>query len=184
MTEKKGESSYRRFLEGDTSAVEELVLLYGDALVRFAYCYVKDSVIAEDIMEDAFASLLSRRKRFQSGENLRAYLYKITRNKCIDHLRFSKRHVALYDYENVLVSGDFSEGVTKRARNRTLYKCMNELSPQYAEVLYLIFIEGYSIEEACKLLKKSKKQVYNLLARAKTSLKQRLEQEGFSYEDV
>ena len=70
------------------------------------------------------------------------------------------------------------------ARNRTLYKCMNELSPQYAEVLYLVFIEEYSIEEACKLLKKSKKQVYNLLARAKTSLKQRLEQEGFSYEDV
>ena len=184
MTEKKGESSYRRFLEGDTSAVEELVLLYGDGLVRFAYCYVKDSVIAEDIMEDAFASLLSRRKRFQSGENLRAYLYKITRNKCIDHLRFSKRHVALYDYENVLVSGDFFEKVTERARNRTLYKCINELSPQYAEVLYLVYIEEYSIEETCKLLKKSKKQIYNLLARAKTSLKQRLEKEGFSYEDV
>lgn len=184
MTEKKGESSYRRFLEGDTSAVEELVLLYGDGLVRFAYCYVKDSVIAEDIMEDAFASLLSRRKRFQSGENLRAYLYKITRNKCIDHLRFSKRHVALYDYENVLVGGDFFEGVTERARNRTLYKCINELSPQYAEVLYLVYIEEYSIEETCKLLKKSKKQIYNLLARAKTSLKQRLEKEGFSYEDV
>ena len=183
MTEKKGESSYRRFLQGDTSAVEELVLLYGDALVRFAYCYVKDSAIAEDIMEDSFASLLCKRKRFQSGENLRAYLYKITRNKCIDHLRFAKKHVALCDYENVLVEEDFTESVTERARNRTLYRCMSDLPPQYAEVLYLAYIEGYSVEDVCKLLKKSKKQVYNLLSRAKTSLKQRLEQEGFSYED-
>ena len=93
MTERKGESSYRRFLEGDMNAVQELVEIYSDSLVRFAYCYVKDSAIAEDIMEDAFASLLAKRKRFQSGENLRAYLYKITRNKCIDYIRFRKRHL-------------------------------------------------------------------------------------------
>ena len=159
-------------------------MLYGDSLVRFAYCYVKDSAIAEDIMEDAFASLFAKRKRFSCGENLRAYLYKTTRNKCIDYLRFRKRNLALGDYENVLVGEDFTEEITERARNRTLYRCMNELPPQYAEVLYLVYIEERPIEETCKLLKKSKKQVYNLLARAKLSLKQLLKKEGFSYEDV
>ena len=183
MTERKGESSYRRFLEGDMTAVSELVEIYGDSLVRFAYCYVKDSAIAEDIMEDAFASLLVKRKRFQSGENLRAYLYKITRNKCIDYIRFRKRHLTLGDYESVLVGADLYEGVAERARNRTLYRCMNDLPPQYAEVLYLVYIEDRPIEQVCKLLKKTKKQVYNLLARAKTSLKALLIKEGISYED-
>ena len=184
MTNQKGESSYRRFLAGDMSAVLELVTLYGDALVRYAYCYVKDSAIAEDIMEDAFASLLAKRKRFSYGENLRAYLYKITRNKCIDYLRFRKKNLPLGDYESVLVGGDFTEALTERARNRTLYRCINELPPQYAEVVYLVYIEGRSIEETCALLKKSKKQVYNLLARAKTSLKELLKKEGISHEDV
>ena len=152
--------------------------------MRYAYCYVKDSAIAEDIMEDAFASLLAKRKRFSCGENLRAYLYKITRNKCIDYLRFRKKNLPLGDYESVLVGGDFTEELTERARNRTLYRCINELPPQYAEVVYLVYIEGRSIEETCALLKKSKKQVYNLLARAKTSLKELLKKEGISHEDV
>ena len=65
-----GESSYRRFLDGEERAIEELVLAYGDSLVRFAYCYVKDSAAAEDIMEDAFASFLAKRKRFKNSENL------------------------------------------------------------------------------------------------------------------
>ena len=75
------------------------------------------------------------------------------------------------------------EGVAERARNRTLYRCMNDLPPQYAEVLYLVYIEDRPIEQVCKLLKKTKKQVYNLLARAKTSLKVLLIKEGISYED-
>ena len=184
MTYEKGESSYRRFLAGDMTAIEDLVRTYGDALVRFAYCYVKDSAIAEDIMEDAFASLLAKRKLFQDGENLRAYLYKITRNKCIDYMRFRKRNLSLCDYENVLVGEDFSDGIAERARNRTLYRCMGDLPSQYAEILYLVYIEERPIKETCKLLKKSQKQVYNLLARAKTALKELLKKEGISYEDI
>jgi len=179
----KGESSYRRFLSGDMEAVTELVALYGDSLVRYAYCYVKDSVIAEDIMEDAFASLLVKRKQFFDGENLRAYLYKITRNKCVDYLRYRKRNLTLCDYEELLTAKDFTEKVAERAKARTLYKCINALPPQYAEVLYLAYIEENQIEEVCVLLKKSKKQVYNLLARAKTALKPLLEKEGIFYED-
>ena len=179
----KGESSYRRFLSGDKGAVNDLVALYGDSLVRYAYCYVKDSAIAEDIMEDAFASLLVKRKQFSDGENLRAYLYKITRNKCVDYLRYRKRNIRLGDYENLLTAKDFTEGVEARIRAQILYKCLNQLAPQYAEVLCLTYLEENDIEEVCLLLKKSKKQVYNLLARAKTALKPLLEKEGISYEN-
>ena len=180
---KKCESSYRRFLSGDTGAVADLVSIFGDALVRYAYCYVKDSAIAEDIMEDAFATLLLKRKSFSAGENLRAYLYKITKNKCLDYIRFRKRNLSLGDYENLLTARDFAEGVEERARARILYECLHELAPQYAEALCLVYIEGNDIEEVCEILKKSKKQVYNLLARAKAALKPLLEKAGISYED-
>jgi RNA polymerase sigma-70 factor (ECF subfamily) len=60
---------------------------------------------------------------------------------------------------------------------------LNQLAPQYAEVLCLTYLEENSVDEVCLLLKKSKKQVYNLLARAKTALKPLLEKEGISYEN-
>ena len=183
MTNRKGESSYRPFLK-EESTIENLVLAYGDLLVRFAYCYVKDSAVAEDIMEDAFALLLIKRKVFNSGENLKAYLYKIVRNKCIDYLRFRKRFRPLEDYENVLVGFDVSDHARMNERKQTLYLYMNKLPKQYAEVLYFVYIDDCTIEQVCSLLKKNKKQVYNLLTRAKLSLKNLFNKDGLNYEDL
>ena len=184
MSEKIGVSSYHRFLKGDATATEELMRTYSDALVRFAYCYVKSSAVAEDIMEDAFVTLLLRRRHFSDCDNLRAYLYKIVRNKCVDYLRIAKRHAALSDYENALFGADIEKDSIVRERNEKLYACMQRLPPQYEEVLYLAYFEDCGAEEIAKIVKRTKKQVYNLLARAKTALKELLEKEGISYEDV
>lgn len=184
MSESNGASSYRRFLQGDATALEELVRTYSDSLIRFAYCFVKDSAVAEDIMEDSFATLLVKRRRFSQRENFRAYLYKIVRNKCIDYLRKQKKKVSLYDVENVLSVADASKSVEDRARNETLYRCMQKLSSQYEEVLYLMYFEDCSVDELCQILKKNKKQVYNLLTRARSALKELIEKEGISYEDL
>ena len=69
-------------------------------------------------------------------------------------------------------------------RDRTLFACMRRLAPQYREVLELTYFEGFTPAECAVILKKSGKQVYNLLARAKTSLKTLLEKEGLDHEDV
>ncbi len=190
MTDLYGESSYRRVLEGDLSDVETCVVLqslikrYGDGLVRFAYCFVKNSATAEDIMEDTFATLLVKRKRFKSGENLRAYLYKITRNKCIDYLRFHRRFTSLNDLEQVLFTEDTERDILSKQRNKILYRCMQAIPAQYAQTLYLLYFENCRVEEICAILKKNKKQVYNFIARGKTALKTLLEKEGISHEDV
>ena len=50
--------------------------------------------------------------------------------------------------------------------------------------LHLVYFEGFAPAEAARILKKSAKQVYNLLSRARASLKTILTQEGHSYEDL
>lgn len=184
MTDGKGVSSYRRFLQGDTKALEELVCEYSDGLVRFACSYVKDLSIAEELMEDAFAALLSQRKRFSEKDNFSAYLYKIVRNKCLDYLRWHKRRVSLDDAERAFFVADTDEDMLRRERNKTLYGCIERLSEQYRETLILHYFENCSIDEICAITGKWKKQVYNLLARAKSALKELLIKEGISYEDV
>ncbi len=183
MTESFDERSRIRLQKGDVLALEELVAVYGDGLTRFAYCYVKDSATAEEMMEDAFAALWLKRGRLSHGQNLRAYLYKTVRNKCLDYLRWHKKRVPLSDYENTLSGSSIEEDILQNQRKQALYKGIQALPKEYGEALYLTYIAGYTVDETGAILKKTKKQVYNLLSRGKVALKKQLEKEGLFYEN-
>ncbi len=175
---------YTAYLNGDESALEQLVKLYYDGLVRFAYCFVKSAAVAEDVVADAYATLIVKRKRFFSRASFKTYLYKTVRNKCIDYLRFHKRFVPLDDLQNVLSTNDVDGAVEMNERLAFLYKCMQSLAPQYRYVLTLVYIEGFSVDEASRIMGKKAKQTYNLLARAKQTLKKLLIDKGINYEDL
>jgi len=181
---KFGESSYHRFSTEDQMALENWIRTYADSLVRFAYCYVKNSAVAEDVTADVFAALLVKRKRFESEDAFRAYLFKAVRNRSVDYLRRHQKEVPLSDVENVLSRQDAESGIAKQQRNDALYTALQMLPKQYREVLTLSYLEGFSIEEVCKIMKRTSKQVYNLLARSRIALRELLEKEGFSYEDL
>jgi RNA polymerase sigma-70 factor (ECF subfamily) len=178
-----GVSSYRLNLK-DPGVLEYWVETYSEPLVRYAYSIVRSSAAAEDAMEDAFAALLIKKHHFSSPQQLRTWLYKTTHNKAVDYLRSHKREVPLEDVENVLASADPASHVALQERNRTIYLCMQRLPQQYREVLILTYFESFSITDVCAVMRKSKKQVYNLLARAKIALKELLIQEGITHEEL
>ena len=169
---------YLQYVGGDTDALQQLVVMYSDGLVRFAYSFVASSAVAEDIMEDTFATVIANKRRFSPRATFKTYLYRIARNKCIDYIRFHKKFVPLCDLENVLVFNDVEADVEKREEKRVLYECLQRLPREYRDVLQLSYLEGFDTQEVCSIMRKSTKQVYNLLARAKQSLKILLEKEG------
>lgn len=179
-----GKSSYCRFLRGDIWALEDLIRTYSDSLVRFAYSYVKNSAVAEDVAGEAFAALFVKARKISDDEHLRAYLYKTARNKCVDYLRRHREEIPLGDVENVLSGGDVERDAALRERDRKVYACMQALPDPYREVLQLAYFDGFSPSEIGGIMRKSSKQVYNLLARAKTALKGLLEKEGITHEDL
>lgn len=179
-----GAEAYRRFLHGDRNALEELVRIYSDDLVRYVFLYVRNTALAEDIMEDTFASLIIKKKKLETP-CLRAYLYRIARNKCIDYFRSRRsKEVPLEEYENILNGDEPDNEVIKRERNQKIYTCLQQLPPQYRDVLYFSYFDGCSAEEIQKIMGKSKKQIYNLLARAKSSLKEIFIREGIGHEEL
>lgn len=86
-----GARLYNLFLSGDGGALEELVRLYSDDLVRFACLFVGNAAEAEDVMADTFAALIVKRKKFREEATFKTYLYKIARNKAMDVLRARKK---------------------------------------------------------------------------------------------
>lgn len=177
-----GASSYRRFQL--QTVLDRIVMEYSDALVRYAYSIVHNASAAEDIAAESIAILLSRRRNLQSEENLRAYLYRIANHKSIDYLRQNRNEVPLEDVENVLGGSDPAMNLLLQERNRQLYCCMQQLPQQYRQILQLAYLEEFDVKTICRILGKTTKQVYNLLSRARSSLKSLLEEEGITYEDI
>ena len=170
---------YLQYLGGNADALRQLVERYSDGLVRFAYTFVASSSVAEDIMEDTFATVIASKRRFSPRATFKTYLYKIARNKCLDYIRFHKKFVPLSDLENILTFDD-AEDAEKRERNRTLYECLQRLPREYRDVLQLTYLEGFDTQQVCSIMRKNTKQVYNLLSRAKKSLKILLEKEDIT----
>ena len=176
--------SCRRFLPGVRLTLDTFIRTYSDALVRFAYTFVHDSAAAEDIAAEAVAVFYMKAKKFPDEAHLRAYLYKIARHKAIDYLRRNKNLVPLEDLENILSTESPEEDLFRRERDLVLYRCMERLPQQYALVLQLSYLEDLPVKQVCTVMGLGSKQVYNLLSRAKTSLRNLLEKEGITREDL
>ena len=178
-----GASSYRRFPQEET-ALEQILIAYGDSLVRFAYSLVHNAAVAEDLAAESIAIYLTKPKFLREESQMRPYLYRIVHNKAMDYLRHYRHLVALEDVENVLGAGDLEQDAILQQRNQTIYRCLQYLPEQYRQVLQLAYFDGFEVKDICRILRKNAKQVYNLLQRAKVALKTLLEKEGISHEDI
>lgn len=173
---------YDRYLKGDGSALESLVRIYGDALIRFSYSFLRDESAAEDVMDETFITLLVKRRHFREEKSLKAFLFKVARNKCLDYLRRDRRLTPLDEGAVGKLMGDAEEEAILSERNQRFYLALQELPPNYREALELFYLEGFSVEEIAAILRKNRKQVYNFLQRAKERLRKILKKEGFEYE--
>ena len=65
-----------------------------------------------------------------------------------------------------------------------VHRAMKKLKAEYRQVLYLAFFEDFDNAQTAAVMKKSKRQIENLIYRAKSALKKELEKEGFVYEGL
>ncbi len=141
--------------------------------------YLKDIYSAEDIMEDVFAELIYRKKHFDCENAFRAYLYKTARNKALNYIKRNSRYVSDEDVDEPSEDETvLTEQVFSGERNRMLAECLASLNDDYREALYLIYFEELSYEQASRVMKKSKKQIDNLVSRAKAAMRLQFKKRG------
>ncbi len=176
---------YRAYLDGDEKAFEELVLLLKDNLIYFIERFVKNPSVAEDIAQDSFVELLLHKHSYNFKTPLKTYLFTIGRNKAFNFLKKNSRHpgVDISELEYSLEDEtNIEDKVICDERKRRIVAALNRINPDYKDVLYLIYFEGMSGDEAASILKKNKKQMANLLFRAKEAAKKEFEKEGLGDE--
>ncbi|HBL83961.1 MAG: hypothetical protein A2Y17_04000 [Clostridiales bacterium GWF2_38_85] len=177
-----GASSYHRFLEGDESGFDEILDLYQHNLIFFINRYVNNLTVAEDLAEDTFLELLIHKNRYNFQTSLKTYLFAIGRHKALDYIRHNSRFPTISLDEAAEKSNEFISVEAKLLsdeRKRLVNAAINRLNSDYRAAIHLVYFEELSYEDAAKVMKKSKKQVENLIYRAKASLRSLLGKEGF-----
>ena len=180
----RGAELYRRYLAGDDAGVVELIREYRDGLMLYLNSITHNIVSAEELSEDTFVRLVTKRPRFSGRSSFRTWLYAIGRNLALDRLRHESKLTALPEAESVADMEGLETDFLREERRIAVHRAMGKLNAEYRQVLWLSYFEDFSNAETAKLMHKSKRQVENLLYQAKRTLKEALHREGFEVEGL
>ena len=176
-----GASSYRRFLNGDESAFDDVMKELFDNLVFFVDRYVHDIHAAEDIAIDAFSDLVVNKHRYNFKVTLKTYLFMLGRSRALNYIKHRKviNFVELTEADNISAEQKtLEEIILEDERKRIVNNALNSLTDDMRVVVHLIYFEDLTYDEAAKVMKKNRKQVDNLLYRAKKELRIILGKDG------
>ena len=175
------EELIRRAAQGDDGAFEQLVLAHQRQVYNLCLRICCNEADAMDLSQEAFIRAWRGLGQYQFGAEFSTWLYRLTRNVCIDLLRAQKRrqtvplHLNDDEGETELPLPDTAEGPEERAvageRRRALAQAMQALSPEHREILTLRVIEDLPYEQIAQILGVRTGTVKSRLARARISLK-------------
>ncbi|WLD93426.1 sigma-70 family RNA polymerase sigma factor [Alkalihalobacillus sp. AL-G] len=160
--------------------MEEVVNYFGERLTRLAYTYVKDWGKSEDIVQEVFITCYSKLETFRGEGSLKNWLYKITVNRCKDHLKsWSHRNLwfanpfSLFKQEHddktpelrLIVEDEYNE----------LAKSILALPLKYRELIILYYQEEMPLAEISLMLNVKTATLKSRLFQARRMLRNSLE---------
>jgi RNA polymerase sigma-70 factor (ECF subfamily) len=173
---------------GDLDAFNTLIDRYQDLLFRIARRMLGDEDNAADATQLAWISAFRKICEFRGG-NLRTWLARVVVNTCYDEIRrrHRRREVPLVrvnaDEEEIDTAywlADPVPGVEESLDTaesvQIIDECLQTLAPAFRTMLVLVDIEGLSYQEAAIAARVPLGTVRSRLARARTSLRQRLQE--------
>jgi RNA polymerase sigma-70 factor (family 1) len=163
---------------GNQAAYAELFALFYNKLLGFANAIVKNNEDAGEVVNDVFIKLWRARATIEKIDNLQLYLYKATRNTCLNYLAKNSRHAvkSLDDIDLELKSPvqNPEEALITKEMNHRLYMAINSLPPRCKMIFKLIKEDGLSYKETASLLNLSVSTVDNQLVLALKKLSKEL----------
>ncbi|GHU98311.1 hypothetical protein FACS1894211_01840 [Clostridia bacterium] len=151
----------KRMQRGDTAALEEIMLLTNKDLYLLSYGYLKDRMLAEDVVMEVFAQLIEKAKTIKDDRNLNGYLHAMVIHRSIDTIRKRRREVSVEaeDLEKIVSDGNQFEQVRVR-------QSLSELDDAERVVL-LLWHYGYTLREITKKTGSTINKIRLVLKKAK-----------------
>ncbi|HCU53962.1 MAG TPA: RNA polymerase subunit sigma [Gammaproteobacteria bacterium] len=174
---------------------------HGDALYRFALVRVRDSAVAEDLVQDTLLAALRAHERFAGQSSELTWLIAILKNKIVDHYRRHVREAPLPESEDpdglidalfkksndhwLTVPAAWQDPDTSLENSQfwqAFTDCLQGLPARQAQAFTLTELDGLGTDELCKVLGVTSSNVWVLLHRARLRLRECLEHGWFGNE--
>lgn len=127
-------------------------------------------------MQDVFLKALLSLS--DSHTNIRAWLYKVARNTCLNELRKRNRETEL-DEQLAVSDKTILGNVIQNEQKKQLYRAMMKLPDRQREILELFYFSEMSIKEIAAVLSLTSENVRVLAYRAKKQLRNEMEGDGY-----
>ncbi len=154
----------------DEEFIKNALNKYSDMIIHIAYHNIGNMCDVDDIMQEVYVKLIQSDICFESENHLKAWLIKVTINKCKDYLKS-------FWYKKNRPLQDISATYYLLPEENEVLSEVCKLPFKYKNILYLYYFEEYSLQEISELLGKSVNTVSSQLQRARQKLKFMMEGE-------
>lgn len=165
--------------KGDRDAFRQLVEKYQRRVYSICYGMLKNADDSMDVSQEVFVKVYRYLEKFNFQSTFYTWLYRITVNMCIDHIRKNQR-VKNVEYDDGIAREDVSDHVMpsqlglnpdkvygqKELREKMLV-ALESLGEKHRTILILREVDGLSYEEIAEVLNISKGTVMSRLFHAR-----------------
>ena len=157
--------------EGDREAFQKIISQHLPNILNLATRMLGNRAEAEDLSQDVMIKLWKNLERYDPNKaKLSSWLYRITANQCLDHLRRKKTEQLDENYDEAEPARQDEELYEKQISKR-IGQQLAALPDRQRLALVLFHYQGASLKETAEVLQCSIEAVESLLARARRSLK-------------
>lgn len=163
-------------ITGDKMAFRSIVIHYGKTVNNLAYRYTNNHSTAEDIAQETFIKAFKALHGYQHTAKFSTWLYRITSNASIDHIRKYKKSNVYNSYESEHEDQEsqkqqFSEQLDM---NQQIQKALGQLTVKERLAFTMKHHQGFSIDETAEKLKIKPNACKQTIYRAVQKLRKQL----------
>ena len=145
--------------------VDEVIDRYSGMVYRLALAHMKTKHDADDVFQDVFLRYISKPRIFESEEHRKAWIIRVTINRCHSIWSFWFRK-----------SEPLNEEIVFETKEETdLHEYLVLLPQKYRSVIHLFYYEELSIKQISEILNAKESTVRTWLTRARSILGKKLE---------
>lgn len=144
--------------DGNAIQIQDFFESYYRMFVSFAYNYVRDRVVCEDQVQEAFISYLELDAEHFDENEAKKFLYKAIRNRCLNHLRH-EGVMSRYslnqqeEYDRTKASDEFFiDSIMQEESSRIVINAIDKL-PEMGRQVIELSVEGLSNDEIAERLR-------------------------------
>lgn len=157
---------------------DQVIINNAEYLKPFAITLTRDNETAKDLLQETMFRALANREKYNTGTNIKAWLYTIMRNIFInDYRRKAKQNTVLDNSLNEFLINSNQLSVTNAAESNLKMKEIQQAVYQLPDIFrnpFMLYFDGYKYNEIASMLKEPLGTIKSRIHFARKLLKEQL----------